>query len=126
MFNLLKKNALRREDACHKIFIRSDAFFDKTDRDEDEDDDLIINVGQDKDQIQDIITSCLEEPLYKLLQTWREVLKRDSLRQNALDIIAEIETISNTLLPTKSKDKDVPIAGTDSIVPNDIKEYLLR
>lgn len=114
---------MRQEKACHKIFIRSDTFCDKTNRDEDEDDDFVISVGQEK--IEDIITYCLEEPLHQMLQKWLKDLKRESFRENASDIIAEIEAIIKMLVPINSKDTDVPIAGTKIIVPDNVKDYLL-
>lgn len=122
----MKENTLRQEGVCHKIFIRSDTFCDKADRDEDEDDDSIISVYQDKDQIKDIITSCLEEPLQKMLQQLRKDLKRGRFFENASDIIAEIKALSNELIPINSKDTDVPISGSKSIVPNNVKDYLFR
>lgn len=120
--SMLKKNALRQERACHKIFIRSDC--DKTDDDKDEDENFIISVGQDKDQIEEIITSCLEEPLHRMLQKWSEDLKRDIFSENASDIFAEIEAIRKKLVFTNSKDTDVPIAGKKPIVPDNVKDYL--
>lgn len=122
----MKENTLHQEGVCHKIFIRSDTFCDKADRDEDEDDDSIISVCQDKDQIQDIITSCLEEPLQKMLQQLRKDLKRGRFFENASDIIAEIEAISNELIPINSKDTGVPISGSKSIVPDNVKDFLFR
>lgn len=120
----MKENTLCQEGVCHKIFIRSDTFCDKADRDEDEDDDSIISVCQDKDQIQDIITSCLEEPLQKMLQQLRKDLEHGRFLENASDIIGEIEAISNELIPINSKDTDVPISGSKSIVPDNVKDFL--
>lgn len=122
----MKKNVLRQERTCHKIFITSDTFCDKTDEDEDGHDNLIINVGQDKDQIEEIITSCLEEPLHTMLQKWSEDLKRICFWENTSDIIAEIEAIRKKLVFTKGKDTDQPSTGTYSIVPGNLKNYLLR
>lgn len=121
----MKENTLCQEGVCHKIFIRSDTFCDKADRDEDEDDNSIISVCQDKDQIQDIITSCLEEPLHKMLQKWSEDLKSVCFRENASDIIVKIEAIRKKLVFTKSKDTDAPIASTESIVPGNVNDYLI-
>lgn len=120
----MKENTLCQEGVCHKIFIRSDTFCDKADRDEDEDDNSIISVCQDKDQIQDIITSCLEEPLQKMLQQWRKVLKK--FWKNALDSIAEIDAISKELVLINSKDTHAPIFGSKSIVHVNVKDFLLR
>lgn len=117
---------MRQERACHKIFIRSDTFSDQTYEDEDEDGDFIISVGQDKDQIEEIITSCLEKPLCQMLQQWQTDLARESFRENASDINAEIEGISKMLVLTNSKDTCLSIVDTESIVPNDVKDYLFR
>eukprot|EP00105_Crassostrea_gigas_P039428 XP_019923576.1 PREDICTED: uncharacterized protein LOC105330336 [Crassostrea gigas] len=120
----LKENTLRQEGVCHKIFIRSDTFCDKADREEDKNDDSIISVGQDKDQIEEIITSCLEEPLQKMLQEWQRELKHERFRKNASDIIGEIEAISKELVLVNNKDTDVPIAGSKSNVPGNVKDFL--
>lgn len=122
----MKENTLRQEGVCHKIFIRSDTFCDKADRDEDKDDDSIISVGQDKEQIEEIITSCLEEPLQNMLKQWRKDLKHERFSENASDIIAEIDAISNELIPFNSKDTDVPISGSKRIVPDNVKDFLFR
>lgn len=118
----MKKNVLRQERACHRIFIRSVTVCDIT-TDEDEDDDLIISVGQNKDQIEEIITSCLEKPLHQMLQKWSEDLK--CFGEKASDIIAEIEAIRKKLVLTNSKAIDLQSAGTGSIVPSNVKDYLL-
>lgn len=122
----MKKNVLRQETACHKIFIKSDSSCDKTDEDKDEDENLMISVGPDKNQIEEIITSCLEEPLHEMLQKWSEDLKRVCFTENASDVIAEIEALRNKLLPTISKKTDVPCTGTGTIVPDNVKDYLFR
>lgn len=121
----MKKNVLRQETACHKIFIKSDTSCDKTDEDKDEDENLMISVGPDKNQIEEIITSCLEEPLHKMLQKWSEDLKSVCFRENASDIIVKIEAIRKKLVFTKSKDTDAPIASTESIVPGNVNDYLI-
>lgn len=115
-----------QEGVCHKIIIRSDTFCNKADRDEDEDDGSIISVGQGKDQIGEIITSCLEEPLQNMLQQWRKDLKRERFCENALDIIAEIDAISKELVLFNSKDTHAPISGSKSIVPVNVKDFLFR
>lgn len=115
---------MRQEKACHKILIKSDIFCDKTD----EANDFIISVGQDKDQIEEIITSCIEEPLHHILQKWLEDLKIDYLRGNASGIIAEIEAIRKKLLYNNSIDTDVDSnvlnTNTETVVPGDVKDYL--
>lgn len=120
----MKENTLRQKSVCHTIFIRSDTFFDKADRDED--DDFIISVGQNKDQIEKIITSCLEEPLQMMLQEWQRELKHERFKKNASDIIGEIGAISKEFVLNNSKDTGVPITGSKNIVPGNVKDFLLR
>lgn len=115
-----------QERACHKIFITSNTLCDKTDEDEDVDDNSIISVGQDKDQIEEIITSCLEEPLDKILQKWSEDLERACSLEDASDIIAEIGAIRKKLVFTNGKDTGLPNTDTGRIVPGNVKDYLLR
>lgn len=115
---------MRQGKASHKIIIKSDNFCDKTD----EADNFIISVGQDKDQIEEIITSCIEEPLQHMLQKWLEDLKLDHLRRRALDINAEIEAIRKKLVSNYSKDTEVdfniPSTKTETVVPGNVKNYL--
>lgn len=115
---------MRQEKASHKIVIKSDNFCDKTD----EADNFIISVGQDKDQIEEIITSCIEEPLQHMLQKWLEDLKLDHLRRSALDINAEIEAIRKKLLSNNSIDTEVdfniPSTRTETVIPGNVKDYL--
>lgn len=126
LFCFLKINLLRQESACHKILIKSDAFCDKTE----EDDDFIISIGQDKDRIEEIITSCLEEPLHRKLQKWTNDLKRKCVRGNASDVIAEVEAIRKKMVSTNSRNKDIDSdllsSSTKSIVPDNVKKYLFR
>lgn len=115
---------MRQEKASHKIIIKSDNFCDKTDKA----DDLIFSIGQDKDQIEEILTSCIEEPLQHMLQKWLEDLKLDHLRRNALDIIAEIEAIRKKLVSNNSIDTEVdfniPSTRTETVIPGNVKDYL--
>lgn len=114
-----------REHACHKILIQSDVHFDKTRKA----DGSIIIVGQNKRQIQEIITSCLEEQLDEMLHDWLEKLKREVLNKQISEIIAEIEAIRKQLILDTSNNTAAPDAScndTNSIVPNDVKEYLFR
>lgn len=124
LFQKNVKNVLRHEKACHKILIKSDYCCYKTD----EADDFIISVGQDKDQIEEIITSCIEEPLQHMLQKWSEDLKLDHLRGSASDVIAEIEAIRKKLVSNKSINTEVdpstPNTSTKTVLPGNVKDYL--
>lgn len=116
---------MRRKHARHKILIQSDVHFDKTSKA----DGSIIIVSQNKRQIQELITSCLEEQLDEVLQDWLEKLKRVVLNKQTSEIIAEIEAIRKQLILDTRNNTAVPDAScndTNSIVPNDVKEYLFR
>lgn len=118
------KSVLRHERACHKILIKSGNCYDKTD----DADDSIISVGQNKYQIEEIITSCIEEPLQHMLQKWSEDLKLDHLRGSATDIIAEIEAIRKKLVSNNSinteVDPSLPNSSTKTVLPGNVKDYL--
>lgn len=114
---------MRRKPARHKILIQSDVHFDKTSKA----DGSIIIVSQNKRQIQEIITSCLEEQL----DVTRLVGKTQtcSFKQKTSEIIAEIEAIRKQLILDTGNNTAAPDAScndTNSIVPNDVKEYLFR
>lgn len=55
---------LSKESACHGILIKSDTDCDELNGE----DDHIIVVNQNKERIQEIITTCLEEQLHQILQ----------------------------------------------------------
>lgn len=112
---------LRRENAPHKNLVHSDVPFDKTCKA----DGSIIIVGQNKRQI----TSCLEEQLDQMLQDWLENHKHEDLNKQTSEIIAEIEAIRKQLILDTSHNtvaSDAPSFDSKSIVPNDVKDYLLR
>lgn len=117
---------LSKESACHRILIKSD-----TDCDEliGEDDHIIV-VNQNKERIQEIITTCLEEPLHQILQQLKESLKTETPTRNVSRLIDEIEDISKQMILQKHKDTSVvsieTSVGTKCIVPEDVKTYLLR
>lgn len=116
---------MSKENARHKILIQSDVHFDKTCKA----DRPIITVGQDKRQIQEIITLCLEEELDQVLEDWLEKLKHKDLNKQISEIIAEIEAIRKQLIldtRNNTNDLDAPYIANKSIVPNDVKEYLFR
>lgn len=116
---------LREENACHKILIQSEVPHDKIRKA----DGSISIVGQNKRQIKEIITSCLEEHLDKMLQDWLGKLKHEDLNKRTSEIIAEIEAIRKQLILDTSNNTatpDEPCIDNKSNVPNDVKEYLFR
>lgn len=87
-------------------------------------------VGQDKDQIEEIITSCIEEPLHHLLKKWSDEFKLEQFRGNASDVISEIDAIRKKLVSPKSiesteVDCNIPSTSAETIVPSNVKDYLL-
>lgn len=115
-----------RESTCHKILIKSDTFYEKRDKA----DDSIIIVEKNKEQIKEIITSCLEEPLHLMLQEWLEVLKTKCSSRFASGLIAEIEAIQKQMESCTIKEGEVShvlrSAGAGSIVPDNIIDFLFR
>lgn len=116
---------MRGENACHKILIKSDVPCDKTRKA----DGSIIIVGQNKRQIKEIITSCFEEQLHQMLKDWLGKLKHEDSNKQTSEIIAEIEAIRKQLILDTSSNiaaLDAPSIANKSIVPNDVKDYLIR
>lgn len=118
----LKK--LRKKNACYKILIQSEESFDKTNKT----DDSIIIVGQNKQQIKEVITTCLEKQLDEMLQDWLEKLKHEGLKKETSEILAEIEAIRKQLILDNSNNTaapDAPCFDKKAIVPVKVKDYLL-
>lgn len=117
---------LFKESACHRILIISDTDCDELNGE----DDHIIVVNQNKERIQEIITTCLEEPLHQILQQLKESLKTETPTRNVSRLIDEIEDISKQMILQKHKDTSVvsveTSVGTKCIVPEDVKTYLFR
>lgn len=117
---------LFKESACHRILIKSDTDYDELNGE----DDHIIVVNQNKERIQEIITTCLEEPLHQILQQLKESLKTETPTRNVSRLIDEIEDISKQMILQKHKDTSVvsveTSVGTKCIVPEDVKTYLFR
>lgn len=114
---------MRRENASHKILIQSDVHFDTTRKA----DGSIIIVGQNKRQIEEIITSCLEEQLDQMLQDWLEKLKQEGINKQTSEIIDKIQAIRKQLILDTSQNRgtpDAPNVENKSIIPDDAKEYL--
>lgn len=115
-----KKDDLCLKHACHTILIKSGTLSD-TDRA----DDSVIIVGHNKEQIKDAITTCLEKPLHEMLQEWLEVFKNEPSNDTTSELIAEIEAIAKQMEFINRKYKN-PDLNSQSIVPDDVKEYLYR
>lgn len=116
---------MRGENGCHKILIQSDVSYDKTRNA----DGSISIVGQNKRQIKEMITICLEEQLDQMLQDWLGKLKHEDFNKHISEIIAEIEAIRKQLIldtSTNTASLDVPCIANTPIVPNEVKEYLFR
>lgn len=106
--------------ACHTILIKSGSLSDT-----DHTDDSIIIVGHNKEQIKNAITTCLEEPIHQMLQKWLEVLKNEPSNDTSSELIAEIEAIGKQMEFINRK-YTTPNLNSNSLVPDDLKEYLFR
>lgn len=117
---------LRQVNACHRILIRTDTVCGEAY----EADDLnsITIVGQNKGQIRETIITCLEEPLHQMLQQWTDVLKSILSAKSLSEIVTEMNAIRKQLLCCSKKDTPTPFVlpriGSQSLVPDDVKEYL--
>lgn len=117
---------LRQVSACHRILIRTDTVCGEAY----EADDLnsITIVGQNKGQIRETIITCLEEPLHQMLQQWTDVLKSILSAKSLSEIVTEMNAIRKHLLCCSKKDTPTPFVlpriGSQSLVPDDVKEYL--
>lgn len=94
-----------RESVCHPIFIKTD--LDATDKE----DDSIIIVDQNKGEILNTITSCLEQPLCHILQELSDLHSESTEKMNEIMALKKmmLNHIEDTMTPT---------------VPDDIKRYL--
>lgn len=75
------------------------------------------------------ITTCLEEPFHKILQKWLEDLTiEEGSTESAHDIIAEIEAIRRHIFFGVKENvaafSVLKRSGSQSIVPDNVKEYL--
>lgn len=117
---------MQKENAYHKILIQSEDSCDETKISDDSE--SVTIVGQNKQQINETITTCLEKQLDKVLQEWFGKLQHVGLNNQTPEIIAEIEAIRKQLIIDTSINTyspDVPCNDSKSIVPVDVKDYLL-
>ena len=110
------------KEAKHKILVKSNNAGRET---------LSIDnvITVEKDQVQEALTSCLEEPLQFLLDNWWEGIKRMHQTKQTQHVISEIESIRKQMLFEDTKEvieSDDPNSTSKNIVPGTIKEYLYR
>lgn len=118
---------MQKENACPKLVIQSEVYCSKTNKADDLE--SVIIVCQDKQQIKKTITIFLEKQLDQILQDLLGKLKHKGLNKQTSDIIDEIEAIRKQLILDTSKNTASPDAfcnDNNSIVPIDVKDFLLR
>nr|XP_034318945.1 uncharacterized protein LOC117687017 [Crassostrea gigas] len=116
---------LRKGHACHKILIQSEKYFAKTKKADGD----VITVGQNKRDIKEIITTCLETELDQILKVWLKKLKAKGSLNQTLEMIEEIKAIRKQLILENSKSTaahDVPCIDSKPIVPKNVREHLFR
>lgn len=89
--------------------------------------DNVITV--EKDEVQEALTSCLEEPLQVLLDKWSKGIKRMHQTKQTHHVISEIESIRRQMLFEDTKEvfeSEDASSASRNIVPGTIKEYLFR
>lgn len=96
-----------QESACHLILVKP--VQDVADNA----DDYIIVVDRNKENILEALTSCLEQPLFNMLQEWLHLYSEDSV------ILGEVEALYKTRLNPNN-------AIDPPNVPDDLKIYLSR
>lgn len=117
---------LRRKKACHKILIISDPNYNGTKKVEDS----IFIIREDKEHILRMISICLEEQIHQLLQEWLLNLPVEGFGKNLPGIVTEIEDIRKQILTDENNQHTTDAsalrgAANKSIVPSNVKEYLL-
>lgn len=117
---------LNKEDACHRILIKSDNFCDESDNP----DESTVIVSQNKEQIRDAIVCCLEEPLKQMIQVWLDLIKTDCSNRHASGIIDEILAIRKQMSVDKRKVTITPslVSSMDtySRIPQNVKDFLFQ
>lgn len=111
-----------KEDACYKILVTSNIRFGVLVV---EDNNIIV---ADKDNVQEVLTSCLEEPLRQVLGDWSNELKTIRSETSAR-IMSEIENIQKQMSFEERQDvrcSDSLSKATTDIVPKKIKNFLFR
>lgn len=117
---------LRREKACHVIFVNS--HFSCLEKEEV--DAPFIFVDLCKERIKDAIATCLVVPLHQMLHDWFEVLKTKGPNELHSGILSEIQAIRKQLALCTSRKRSpssvLPSNCTNSVIPDNVKEFLFR
>lgn len=117
---------LRREKACHKILIISDPNHNETKKVED----CIFIIREDKEHILRMISICLEEQIHQILQDWLLNLQVEGFGKHLPGIVTEIKDICKQILTYENNQHTTDASAyrgavNKSIVPRNVKEYLL-
>lgn len=117
---------LGREKACHKILIISDPNHKETEKIEDS----IFIIREDKEDILRMISICLEEQIHQILQDWLLTLPVEGFGKHLPGLVTEIKDIQKQILFNENKQHTTGTsafrcAANKSIVPSNVKEYLL-
>lgn len=110
---------LRREKACHKILIIPDPNQIETERVEES----IYIIREDKEDILRMISVCLEEQIYQILEileNWLENLPMEGFGKP--EIVDEIKDIRKEMLFHDNQHSTIASA----VVPINVKEFLLK
>lgn len=117
---------LNKENACHRILIKSGSLCDESDNPNES----ITIVSQNKEEIKEAIVCCLEEPLNRIIQDWLDLIKAAGSNRHASGIIDEILAIRKQMSVDKKKDKlslsQVSSVKTKSRIPENVKDYLFQ
>lgn len=97
--------ACHKEGSCNLIFINTHEVV------KDEADGFVINVDRNKTNILEAVTSCLEQPLCKMLKEWLNLYSKHP------DILSDIDAVFKMRL---NHDDETDI----SEIPEDLKKYL--
>lgn len=117
---------LNKENACHRILIKSGSLCDESDNPNES----ITIVSQNKEEIKEAIVCCLEEPLNRIIQDWLDLIKAAGSNRHASGIIDEILAIRKQMSVDKKKDKlslsQVSSVKIKSRIPENVKDYLFQ
>lgn len=117
---------LRKKKACHKILIISDPNHKETEKIVDP----IFIIREDKEDILRMISICLEEQIHHLLQDWLSNLSEEDFGKHLPGIFTEIKDIRKQIMTDENKRHTTDVSAfrgavNKSIVPSNVKEYLL-
>nr|XP_022303508.1 uncharacterized protein LOC111111056 isoform X2 [Crassostrea virginica]XP_022303509.1 uncharacterized protein LOC111111056 isoform X2 [Crassostrea virginica] len=114
---------LKGNDACHKFFVKSREV--SRDWSAKEKDIEII----DYEHVLEAITSCLEDPLHRMLDKWIKQIRETGSTRETVWMILEMENIQKQMTfkkPEQNADSLSATLGFAENVPRDVKEYLAR